>query len=78
MNIKTKYKKTKRYPDTFVELPLTGVLPSRDSKITGAIVRMVKTNVILKGLVNKLFPIEKHIKNQPNGYGKLTKVKARS
>ena len=57
-NIKTKYKKTKRYPDTFGELPLTGVLPSRDSKIRGAIVRMAKTNAIPKRPVNKLFPIE--------------------
>ena len=37
MNIKTKYKKRERYPDTFGELALTGVLPSRDSKIRGAI-----------------------------------------
>ena len=58
MNIKTKYKKRERYPDTFGELPLTGVLPSRDSKIRGAIVRMAKTNAILKCPVNKLFPIE--------------------
>ena len=37
MNIKTKYKKKERYPDTFGELPLTGV-PSRDTEIRGAIV----------------------------------------
>ena len=30
------------YPDTFAELPLTGVLPSRDSEIREAIVRMAK------------------------------------
>ena len=37
---------------------VTGVLPRRDSEIKGAIVRIAKTNVILKHLVNKLFPIE--------------------
>ena len=31
MNIKTKYKKIKRCPETFKELPLTGVLLSRHS-----------------------------------------------
>ena len=35
-----------------------GVLPSRDSEIRGAIVRMTKTNTILKRLVNKLFTIK--------------------
>ena len=55
------------YPDTFAELPLTGVLPSRDSKIKGAIVILAKTNAItLKRPVNKLFPIE-------NTYQKITK-----
>ena len=48
----------KRYPDTFGELPLTGVLPSRDSEIRGAIVRVEKTNAVLKPSVNKLFPIK--------------------
>ena len=38
MNMKTKYKKRKRYPDTFGELLLTGVLPSRDSEVIGVIV----------------------------------------
>ena len=52
-NIKIKYRKVKRCLDTFRELPLTGVLPSRDSKIKGA-----KTNTILKRPINKLFPIE--------------------
>ena len=56
--IKTKYKKREKYPDTFGELPLTGVLPSRDSEIRGAIVQIAKTNVILKCPINKLFPIE--------------------
>ena len=36
--MKTKYKERERYPDTFGELPLTEVLPSRDSEIRGAIV----------------------------------------
>ena len=36
--IKTKYKKMEKYPDTFGELPLTGVLHSRDSEIRAAIV----------------------------------------
>ena len=52
MNIKTKCKKRERYPDPFGELPLTGILPSRDSEIRGAIVRMAKTNVILTLPVN--------------------------
>ena len=37
---------------------VTGVLPSRDSEIKGAIVRIAKTNTILKRLINKLFPVE--------------------
>ena len=37
---------------------VTGVLPSRDSEIKGAIVRIKKTNAILKCPGNKLFPIE--------------------
>ena len=36
---------------------VTGVLPSRDSVITGAIVRTTKTNAMLKSPLNKLFPI---------------------
>ena len=56
--IKTNYKNGERYPDIFGELPLTGVLPSRDSEVSEAIVRMTKTNAILKHPVNKLFPIE--------------------
>ena len=39
-------------------MPLTGVLPSRDSEIRGAITRIAKTNAIFKRPVNKLFPIE--------------------
>ena len=37
---------------------VTQVLPSRDSEIRGAIVRIVKTNIILKRPVNKLFAVE--------------------
>ena len=48
----------KRCPDNFGESPLTGVLTCRDSKIRGAIVRIAKTNTILKCPVNKLFTIE--------------------
>ena len=56
--MKTKYKKRERYLDIFGELTLTGVLPSRDYDIRGAIVRMAKTNAMLKRSVNKLFPFE--------------------
>ena len=48
----------KRHPDTFGELPLTRVLPSRDSVIRGAIVAIAMTNKILKRHVNKLFSSE--------------------
>ena len=37
---------------------VTQVLPSRDSEIRGAIARIVKTNIILKRPVNKLFAVE--------------------
>ena len=37
---------------------LTGVLPSGDPEIRGAIVRVAKTNAIFKRPVNKLLPIE--------------------
>ena len=37
---------------------VTRVLPSRDSEIKGAILRIKKTNAILKRPVNKVFPIE--------------------
>ena len=37
---------------------VTCVLPSRDSEIRGAIVRIPKTNTILKRLVKKLFAVE--------------------
>ena len=38
-------------------MPLTGVLPSRDSEIRGGIMWYAKTNVILKHPANKLFLI---------------------
>ena len=37
---------------------VTRVLPSRDSEIREAIVRIAKTNTILKRPVNKLFAVE--------------------
>ena len=37
---------------------VTRVLPSRNSEIRGAIVRIVKTNTILKRPVKKLFAVE--------------------
>ena len=37
---------------------VTRVLPSRDSEMRGAIVRIAKTNTILKLPVNKLLPVE--------------------
>ena len=37
---------------------VTRVLPSRDSEIIEAIVRLAKTNTVLKCSVNKLFVVE--------------------
>ena len=37
---------------------VTRVLPSRDSEIRGAIVRIAKTNTILKRAINELFAVE--------------------
>ena len=37
---------------------VTRVLPSRDSEIRGVIVRIAKTNTILKRPTNKLFAVE--------------------
>ena len=37
---------------------VTRVLPSRDSEIRGAMVRIAKTNAILKHPVNNLFAVE--------------------
>ena len=55
MNIKIQYKKVKRNPDNFRELPLTGVLPRHDSEIREAIVGNANTNTILKRPINKHF-----------------------
>ena len=49
---------------------VTGVLCSKDSEITGAIVRIATTNTILKRPVNKLFTLE-------NTYGTNQTDKAR-
>ena len=59
---------------------VTGVLPSRDSEIRGAIVRMTKINTIVKRPVNKLFTVKNTYPdtNQTDKAGKGTKVKARS
>ena len=53
---------------------VTRVLPSRDSKIRGAIVRIAKTNTFLKSPVNKIFVIENtyHDTNQ-TGYARKQK-----
>ena len=40
---------------------VTQVLPSRNSEIRGPIVRITKTNRILKHPVSKLFAVENHI-----------------
>ena len=58
---KLNIKSWKDAPDVLGELPLTDVLPSRDTETRGAIVRIAKTSKILKRSVNKLFPTE-------NGY----------
>ena len=67
-NIKIKYKLPKNYvvlvydgkvPRHFLGIAIvTGVLPSKDSEIKGTIVKVKKTDAILKRLVNKIFPIE--------------------
>ena len=68
MNIKIKYKLPKNHVlldydqkvlRHFWKIAIvTGVLPSRDSDIKGAIMRIKKTNAVLKRPLNKLFPIE--------------------
>ena len=58
MNTKTKYKKRQTYTDTFGELPLTGILPIRDSEMRGVIERVTKANAMVKRPVNKFFPIK--------------------
>ena len=48
-----------KVPIHFWRIPIvTGVLPSRDSEIREAIVRIAKTNTILRSPVNKLFTTE--------------------
>ena len=48
-----------KVPEQFWRIAIvTGVLPSKDSETKGAIVRIKKTNAILKRPVSKLFPIE--------------------
>ena len=42
-------------PYLYLENP---VLPSQDSKISGAIVKMAKTNTILKRAVNEIFTVK--------------------
>ena len=48
----------KRCPDTWRIVIVTRALPNRDSEIRGAIVRIAKTNIILKRPVNKLFAVK--------------------
>ena len=49
----------KKVPRRFWRIAIiTQLLPSRDSEIRGAIVRITKTNTILKHPVNKLFAVE--------------------
>ena len=50
---------------------VTALLRSRDSEIRGAIVIVAKSNIILKCLINKLFP------NENTYQGKNQTVKAR-
>ena len=45
-------------PRNFWIIALTGLLPSRDSEIREARVRIANTNRILKSPVNKLFPMK--------------------
>ena len=71
--MKIKYKKVKRCP------LLTGVLRGRDSEIRGTIVRIAKTNTILKRPVNKLFLTENTYQDtNQTGKAREQKVKARS
>ena len=55
---------------------VTGVLTRRDSEIRGAIVRMAKTNTILKRPVNKLFTV-KNIYHDTNQTDKAREQKLR-
>ena len=48
-----------KVPRRFCKIAIvTGVLPSRDSEIKGAIVRNEKTNAILKRPLHKLPPVK--------------------
>ena len=49
----------KRYPGTFGGLPqYASIISNRDSEIRGAIVRIAKTNTLLKRPVKKFFAVE--------------------
>ena len=64
-------------PRNFCRIAIvTGVLPLRDSEIRGAIVRMAKTNAILKRPVNKLFTV-KNTYHDTNQTDKSTEQKLR-
>ena len=55
----------KRCPRHFWKIAIvTGVLPSGDSEITSATVRIKKTNAILKCPVNELSKLNIHIMTQ--------------
>ena len=56
-------------------MPLTEILPIRDSKIRGAIVRMAKSNAMLKRLVNKLLPIKKTSITNQTGMAREQKLR---
>ena len=56
---------------------VAGVLPSRDSEIKWAVVRIAKTNTTLKRPINKLFTVE-NTYHDTNETDKGTKVKERS
>ena len=55
---------------------VTGVSPSRDSKIRGAIVRIAKTNTILKRPVNEILTVE-NTYHDTNQTGNTRKEKRR-
>ena len=55
---------------------VTGVLPSRDCEIRGAIARIVKTNTILKRPVNELFTV-RNIYHDTNQTDKAREQKLR-
>ena len=63
-------------PRNFWIIALTGLLPSRDSEIREARVRIANTNRILKSPVNKLFPM-KNTYQDTNQTGQARKQKLR-